>query len=588
MTDSQLLGNRYQLLGTLGHGGMAEVYEGQDVRLGRKVAIKVLRPDLARDPSFQARFRREAQAAASLNHPNIVAVYDTGEDLMNTGSETVQLPYMVMEFVDGMTLRQLLTSGRRLLPERALEITSGILSALDYSHRHGIVHRDIKPGNVMLTRNGEVKVMDFGIARAMADAQATMTSASAVMGTAQYLSPEQAQGQVVDARSDLYSTGVVLYELLTGRPPFAGDSPVSIAYQHVQETPVPPSAVDPGVPSAVDPVVLRALAKNPAERYQTAAEFRDDVQRAIAGIPVSAVAPVVAPTAAMVADSGRTTVLTPPPPQPPMEPTDSTKKRSGWTWFAVGAAVLALLGVAFLLGQGLLERSDGAKVKVPTLTGSTLSAAEASLARAGLKTGQVLPTTSDQPKDTVLSQNPGAGTEVASGSTVDLTISAGKEQTVVPNLVGMTSPDKARTALRDANLALGAVDEQDSDQPEGSVLSQTPQAGTKVDSGSTVNITVSNGKVKVPDVVNKTEAQAKSDLINAGFQVNVVQQPDPSPVGTVLAQSPQGGTTAARGSQVTITVSSGSPTPTPTPTGTATGQPSLGAEPRWTETAGAG
>mgnify|MGYP001190414687 FL=1 len=241
MSETRRLGDRYELGEPLGRGGMAEVLEGRDLRLGRRVAVKILRPDLAKDPAFQSRFRREAQSAASLNHPNIVAVYDTGEDILGDESASVVVPYIVMEYVDGQTLRQLLASGRRLLPERALEITAGVLAALDYSHRHGIVHRDIKPANVMLTRTGDVKVMDFGIARALADASATMTAASAVMGTAQYLSPEQARGEVVDARSDLYSTGCLLYELLTGRPPFTGDSPVSVAYQHVSENPLPPS-----------------------------------------------------------------------------------------------------------------------------------------------------------------------------------------------------------------------------------------------------------------------------------------------------------------------------------------------------------
>ena len=234
----RMLGDRYEIGEVIGRGGMAEVHEGRDLRLGRRVAVKILRPDLARDPTFQARFRREAQSAAALNHPNIVAVYDTGEDTLTSSDGTsVVVPFIVMEFVDGMTLRQLLASGRRLLPERALEITAGVLAALDYAHRHGIVHRDIKPANVMLTRTGDVKVMDFGIARAMNDTGNTMTATSAVMGTAQYLSPEQARGEVVDARSDLYSAGVLLYELLTGRPPFTGDSPVAFAYLHVCEMP---------------------------------------------------------------------------------------------------------------------------------------------------------------------------------------------------------------------------------------------------------------------------------------------------------------------------------------------------------------
>src|SRR5205823_7167050 len=285
MTQPRLLGGRYELDGVVGRGGMAEVYRARDIRLDRIVAIKTLRADLARDQTFQARFRREAQSAASLNHPSIVAVYDTGED-MTSG---VPVPYIVMEYVDGRTVRDLLQEGHRLLPERSLEIIDGVLRALDYSHQAGIVHRDIKPGNVMVTRNGDVKVMDFGIARAMSDAQATMTQTAQVIGTAQYLSPEQARGERVDSRSDLYSTGCLLYELLTGRPPFTGDSPVAIAYQHVRENPVPPSRVDPEVPQWADAIVLRAMAKDPRDRYQSATEMRQDIQRAASGMPLAAV-----------------------------------------------------------------------------------------------------------------------------------------------------------------------------------------------------------------------------------------------------------------------------------------------------------
>src|SRR6201996_5936763 len=276
MTQPRLLGDRYELDGVVGRGGMAEVYRAHDIRLDRVVAIKTLRTDLARDQTFQARFRREAQSAASLNHPSIVAVYDTGED-MATG---IPVPYIVMEYVDGRTVRDLLQSDHRLLPERSLEIIDGILGALDYSHQSGIVHRDIKPGNVMVTRNGDIKVMDFGIARAMSDNQATMTQTAQVIGTAQYLSPEQARGERVDARSDLYSTGCLMYELLTGRPPFTGDSPVAIAYQHVRENPVPPSRLDPELPPWADAIVLKAMAKSPNDRYQTAAEMNADIQRA--------------------------------------------------------------------------------------------------------------------------------------------------------------------------------------------------------------------------------------------------------------------------------------------------------------------
>src|SRR3954471_24525017 len=276
MTDTTV-GGRYELGDLLGRGGMAEVRRAVDRRLGRPVAVKQLRADLATDPTFQARFRREAQSAAGLNHPTIVAVYDTGEETDPlTG---VAIPYIVMELVEGTTLRDILKDGRKILPERALELTQGVLDALGYSHKAGIVHRDIKPANVMLTPNGGVKVMDFGIARAVADTSATMTQTAAVIGTAQYLSPEQARGETVDARSDIYSAGCLLYELLVGQPPFRGDSPVSVAYQHVRETPVPPSQIDPMVTPSMDNIVLKALAKDPADRYQSAREMKADISR---------------------------------------------------------------------------------------------------------------------------------------------------------------------------------------------------------------------------------------------------------------------------------------------------------------------
>ncbi len=280
--DRPLIGGRYEVGELLGRGGMAEVRKGNDQRLGRIVAIKRLRTDLASDSTFQARFRREAQSAASLNHPSIVSVYDTGEELSTDGTDVPQ-PYIVMEYVAGRTLREILREGRKILPERALEITAGVLSALDYSHRAGIVHRDIKPANVMLTPSGDVKVMDFGIARAIADASSTMTQTAAVVGTAQYLSPEQARGETVDSRSDVYSTGCLLYELLTGRPPFVGESPVSVAYQHVREQAAPPSTLDHDLPPEIDQFVMKALAKSTEERYQSAAAMRADIERFLAG-----------------------------------------------------------------------------------------------------------------------------------------------------------------------------------------------------------------------------------------------------------------------------------------------------------------
>jgi serine/threonine-protein kinase len=556
------LGDRYELGEVIGRGGMAEVHEGKDLRLGRRVAIKILRPDLARDPSFQARFRREAQSAAALNHPNVVAVYDTGEDVLADSPDATGavVPYIVMEYVDGMTLRQLMSSGRRLLPERALEITAGTLAALDYSHRHGIVHRDIKPANVMLTRAGDVKVMDFGIARALADSGQTMTQQSAVLGTAHYLSPEQARGEVVDSRSDLYSTGCLLYELLTGRPPFTGESPVSIAYQHVSENAVPPSQLDPSVPPQVDAIVLRALAKNPEDRYQSAAEMRADVERAIAGLPVTAPVPVVGQETAVMAPVGAATALA------ASEERSSQRSPAFWVLLTLGVLVAAV--GAFLVGRAIFGTPAVDNAAVPDLKGLTLVQAQQAAQKAGfvIADNPTVQPSQDQPKDTIISQTPAAQELAPKGSAIAVVISAGKEQVTVPTLTGLTSADQARAALVDVGLNLGTVTPVDSDQPQGVVVSQDPPAQETVDAGSLVNIEVSNGKTTVPDVVGSSEAQARSDLANAGFDVNVVQQEtDAASPGTVLAQSPKGGTTAVKGTLVTITVAKAPPPPPTTP-----------------------
>ncbi len=577
-TKARMLGDRYEIGEVIGRGGMAEVHEGRDLRLGRRVAVKILRPDLAKDPTFQARFRREAQSAAALNHPNIVAVYDTGEDVLTSpdGERTV-VPYIVMEYVDGMTLRQLLASGRRLLPERALEITGGVLAALDYAHRHGIVHRDIKPANVMLTRTGEVKVMDFGIARAINDVGTTMTAASAVMGTAQYLSPEQARGEVVDARSDLYSTGVLLYELLTGRPPFRGDSPVSIAYQHVSEMPLPPSQVDPGVTAEVDAVVLHALAKRTDDRYQTAADFRADVERAIAGSPVTAAVPTlnIDRTQMMPAVDAAGAVR-----YEPMYDTSRPRRRRGFGfWILSIAGIAAAIVGALLIGRFVFGGSEVTQVQVPNLDGMTVVVATSTLESLDLRLGAQTPTTSERPEGTIVAQQPAAGESIEEGQSVNVTVSSGLEQATVPQLVALTSVDSARIALEDAGLQLGTVKEKNSQQPAGYVLAQDPAEGTQIDAGMTVNITVSSGLVKVPNVKGSSEAQARSDLAQIGFDVQIVELQDGSvSAGTVLAQSPQAGELLPRGSVVTITVSTSPPAP-PTPTPTPTPEPTFTPEP---------
>ena len=553
MSTFTQLGDRYDVGQVIGRGGMAEVYEGTDRRLNRRVAIKVLRPDLARDPMFQERFRREAQSAAGLNHPNIVAIYDTGEDLIGEGANQVSIPYIVMEYVDGVTLRHMLNNGPRILPERALEVIAGLLAALDYAHRHGIVHRDIKPANIMINAHGDAKVMDFGIARAMSDAATSVTATSAVMGTAQYLSPEQARGESVDARSDIYSTGCVLYELLTSSPPFNGDSPVSIAYQHVNEAPKLPSSIDPSIPTTLDTIALTALTKSPANRYQTAAEMRFDIERAIAGMPIST-RPSVAPVAA---DLGSTTVI--PITSPAVTTAVMTHTKPGgrkkWVTVTIATVVSALL--LLFVGSQLLGPSQDL-VTTPNVKSKSIDEATLALSEVGLKVGTQTPQADDNvPKGTIIGQDPAPGELIEAGQAVNLIVSAGKDQVPVPDLVNLPSVDDARLVLTEAKLLLGRVTPVDSDKPEGTILEQDPVATTVVDIGTLISVTVSNGKIPVPNVVGKNETQAKNTLVNAGFLVDIVKQEDATAaVGTVLSQSPESKEFALKGSIVTLTVAS--------------------------------
>ena len=546
MSEPRVLGGRYRLGEVIGHGGMAEVYSGTDERLGRPVAVKVLRADLARDHSFLMRFEREAQAAAKLNHPNIVAVYDTGEDVDDDGMTSTRVPWIVMERVEGQTLRQIMASGRRLTIERALDITSGILAALDYSHRHGIVHRDIKPANVMVTPAGDVKVMDFGIARALADASATVTHTSAVLGTAQYLSPEQARGEIVDARSDLYSCAALLYELLTGRPPFTGDSPVAIAYQHVTERPLAPSEFDPEIGPEIDAIVLTALAKRPDDRYASAAEMRGDVERALDGQPVTAKIPALdAPTESMPALHASSTQV-------------ATKQRQSTAiWLGSLVAVVVVVLGAMLVLLRIFTPAPTDQVAIPDLQGLTISQATKLLQNTGLLLGDQLPQAStDRPKDTIISQSPARDILVSKGSTVDIVISTGPGQVAVPNVVGMVTVDDARVALTKANLTLGTVTQQSADAAAGTVISSDPVAGMMVDPGSTVSLVISSGQINVPNVVGEPATQAEAELTNLGFNVSHVTQVDTTvAAGTVLSQTPVGGTSQPQGSTVTITVS---------------------------------
>jgi eukaryotic-like serine/threonine-protein kinase len=506
---SQLLGGRYALGEMIGTGGMADVFIGDDTRLNRKVAIKVLRRDLARDPSFVARFRKEALAAGGLNHSGIVSVYDSGEENNS--------PYIVMELITGESLRQLLQKG--LIPQaRALEIVEGILQALEYSHKEGIVHRDIKPGNIMITDSGDIKVMDFGIARATDDIGATMTNTWNVVGTAQYLSPEQATGEMADGRSDLYSLGCLMYELLTGRPPFTGDTPVSIAYQHVSSPITPASQVKPGLSTDIDRMLEVVLSKDPNNRYQDATAMLADLQRVIKGEPVTTKIQKVFPRTKLI------------------------------------STLSAIIAGVVLVGAGVFFSSGGsAPLTVPNVVG--LTEAEA---RALLSNFNVNISTAPDPRipiDRVASQIPLATTNAEKGSSVTLTISSGPGNTTVPTgLVGI-SLEAARNILTAAGLLIAQTQPVDSDQAPGVVLSVTPEPGTTITAGSGVVLQIASGNVQVPSLVGVTEIQARTLLVQAGFLVREIFAYDASQeLGVVLAQAPEAGTTRIIGSAVTITV----------------------------------
>ncbi|MFC7326128.1 Stk1 family PASTA domain-containing Ser/Thr kinase [Marinactinospora rubrisoli] len=570
MSQPRLLGGRYELDGVVGRGGMAEVFRARDLRLDRFVAVKTLRSDLARDHTFQERFRREAQSAASLNHPSIIAVYDTGEDVV----DGVSIPFIIMEYVDGRTLKELLDDDRRLLPERTVEITDGILRALEYSHRNGIVHRDIKPANVMLTRQAEVKVMDFGIARSMNDAQATMTQTSQVIGTAQYLSPEQARGERVDARSDIYSTGCVLYELLTGRPPFTGDSPVSIAYQHVREDPVPPSQLDPEIPQWIEAIVLRAMAKDRDERYQSAGEMRADIQRGLQGMPTEASTMAITP-------AGATQSL------PPV-PDDRYDDRRGYDdyddyddrrgdgrkralWLVLALAVLG----ALIFAGWLFLRGGADTTAIPDVSGSTLEEARSELQTAGFTNVS----DEEQPSDEVdegqvIGTDPEAGRSVTESTEITILVSSGPEAVEVPDVTGMTQTE-ATQALQERGLALGDVTTERSDSQEANrVIRTDPEGGASVDPGTQVALVISEGPnmVEVPDVTNMTEDEARGALEGANLAVRFEEEDngDVEP-GRAIRQNPGAGQQVAPGTEIVVTLARQPQQSEPPPSGPGNG-----------------
>jgi serine/threonine-protein kinase len=526
---------------------MAEVYRARDELLGRDVAVKVLNDRLSRDKSFVERFRREAQSAANLNHPNVVSLYDYGAD---DGAY-----YIVMEYIEGKSLGDMVGESGALLPERAAEIAADVAAALERAHSSGLVHRDIKPTNIMVTRTGQTKVTDFGIARALGQSseQTQMTQTGMVIGTAAYLSPEQAQGNPVDARSDVYSLGCVLYEMLTGRPPFAGDTPLAIAYKHVREDAGAPSTVNPDVPKALDAITLKALSKNPDNRYSSAHEMREDLGRFLAGqqvqaTPLMATQTVVAPPVSTGTQviSRTETEYEPPPAEP---------RRAGW-YVLAALVILALFGLgAWLLASNFLG-GDG--VRVPNVVRLSEERAVERLERDGFEV-DVEEGPSKRPEGQVFRQDPEGGDEADEGSTVTIFVSTGPEPVEVPDVVGLELSE-ARAVLRDAGLKVGNVTEQPgTEDDEGQVLSQFPDEGQEVETGSEIDLVVSSGPeaILAPSVIGQAQDDAEAEIEAAGLSVSVLTSPDDAPAGEVIAQDPDAGTPMEAGDTVTITVSEG-------------------------------
>jgi eukaryotic-like serine/threonine-protein kinase len=556
MTTPQHLSDRYELGEILGFGGMSEVHLARDLRLHRDVAVKVLRADLARDPSFYLRFRREAQNAAALNHPAIVAVYDTGEAETPNGP----LPYIVMEYVEGVTLRDIVHNDGPMPPQRAIETIADACQALNFSHQHGIIHRDVKPANIMISKAGAVKVMDFGIARALADAS-SVTQTAAVIGTAQYLSPEQARGEKVDARSDVYSLGCVLYEILTGEPPFVGDSPVAVAYQHVREDPIPPSERHPGISPELDAVVLKSLAKNPDNRYQTAAEMRADLIRVHSG---------EAPDAPKVlTDAERTSMLAATGPSDRTPPTeqlqahqpnygDRDRGQSVGRWL-IAVAVLAVLTVVVTIAINMIG-GDTRAVQVPDVSGQASADAVVALQNAGFKTRKQMAPDSTVPPDHVIDTQPSADTAVDAGDEITINISTGPEQREIPDVASLSYAEAVKK-LTDAGF--GRFKQSPSaSTPElnDRVVGTLPPANQTSAITNEITIVVGTGPESrpVPDVKTQTVESAQQILTASGFTKSVPVDVDSSePAGQVIGTNPPAGQTAALDTVVQIQASRG-------------------------------
>jgi beta-lactam-binding protein with PASTA domain len=557
MTTPQHLSDRYELGEILGFGGMSEVHLARDQRLHRDVAVKVLRADLARDPSFYLRFRREAQNAAALNHPAIVAVYDTGEAETPNGP----LPYIVMEYVDGVTLRDIVHNDGPIPPQRAIEIIADACQALNFSHQHGIIHRDVKPANIMISKNNAVKVMDFGIARALADVN-SVTQTAAVIGTAQYLSPEQARGEPVDARSDVYSLGCVLYEILTGEPPFIGDSPVAVAYQHVREDPVAPSTRHPGIPPELDAVVLKALAKNPDNRYQSAAEMRADLVRVHSGEAPDA--PKVftdAERTSMMTQSGPMSIGTPTEHMPaPIQPTAAARDRNAsiGRWL-IAVAVLAVLTVVVTVAINMIGNKPH-DVQVPDVTGQTAVDAQAALQNRGFRTHIDRQWDNTVQVDKVIKTDPAANSQASAGDDIAITVSVGPKQVVLPDVTGL-SPAQARDKLKAAGFQkLKETPSASTPEQKDKVITTIPPANQPAAITNEITIVVGSGpgsKV-VPDCAGQSADVCKQILNAAGFPNTVIVDVDsPLPKGQVIGTDPAAGQNVPVDTLIQIRVSRG-------------------------------
>ncbi|KZS65770.1 Stk1 family PASTA domain-containing Ser/Thr kinase [Mycobacterium pseudokansasii] len=558
MTTPRHLSDRYELGDILGFGGMSEVHLARDLRLHRDVAVKVLRADLARDPSFYLRFRREAQNAAALNHPAIVAVYDTGEAETSAGP----LPYIVMEYVDGVTLRDIVHTEGPMPPKRAIEVIADACQALNFSHQNGIIHRDVKPANIMISSTNAVKVMDFGIARAIADSGNSVTQTAAVIGTAQYLSPEQARGDAVDARSDVYSLGCVLYEILTGEPPFTGDSPVAVAYQHVREDPIPPSERHEGISADLDAVVLKALAKNPENRYQTAAEMRADLVRVHNGEPPEA--PKV------LSGAERRSLLAATPGHPAAPRTDQLPRQvldqtdrdrttpSVGRWVAV-VAVLAVLTIAVTIAINTFG-GNTRKVQVPDVRGQASADAIAALQNRGFKTRTLQKPDSTIPPDHVIGTDPAANTSVGAGADITINVSTGPEQRELPDVSSLTYAEAVKKLTAAGFSKFKQAASPSSPEMAGKVIGTNPPANQTSAITNVITIIVGSGPEakQIPDVAGQTVDLAQKNLNVYGFtKFSQAQVDSPKPAGDVVGTNPPAGTTVPVDSVIELQVSKG-------------------------------